>query len=376
MGDIVARTLSDLYALAEATYKQRVTALADYPLDPNSEWGQTPEGYRAAFLAGARAPWPGPRAAPELAARWKSLRRTRASGQMKPRPEVDHRHRSQIPRASNTGRAFGGSAWESSSNWSGAILTARDGERFSAVTGRWTVPDARASESATPPIPGPDAAPPSRRCSVWIGLDGHRLISRSLPQIGTTTAEIFENGQRRVEAYAWAQWWVRGEQFGEMQFEGFKVSPGQDVTCWLALHDENRAVLCIRNERTGAEDGVLWRSGPAEAGAPPNAAMQVHPEAAPVAGMAAVWIVERPAVMFREDLYPLPDFDRVDFTGCIAGVRAPGQPFEEVADLRALDGRRLVRMFEQRAAPWRAPRISVPDPPGKDRTALAVRYQG
>ncbi|MGG5811391.1 G1 family glutamic endopeptidase [Falsiroseomonas sp. CW058] len=371
MGGNTGLAIGRIVELARRAGRERARRLPAYPLDPGAEFGETPEGYRAAFLGGARPPWPGPRAAPGLVARWTALRRSAATGTIAPRAEVEHRHLSHSPCFSNNGAAgFGGSRWQGSRNWSGAILTARDGERFSAVSGRWRVPDARPSATAAPPIEGPTPdVPLSRRCSVWVGLDGHSRMAGSLPQIGTTTAECFQDGRRWVSTYAWAQWWVRGEQYGEMAFEDFRLSPGDEVTCWLALHAEDRVVLCIRNETTGQEDGALWHSGPPK----DELARQAHATPAPVPGLAAVWVVERPTVMGREELYPLPDVGAVTFADCIAAIRAPGQPFHEAADLRALDGRRLVRMHDRRTGPCRAPRIALPDRPGADRTLLTVR---
>jgi hypothetical protein len=371
MGDIIA-AIEDIYARAEKALAERGRALDAYPDLPGSDEGSTPEGHAAAFAAGARPPWPGARAAPDLAARWKDLRRTGGSGRMKPRVDTDHRQRSQVPRASNSGATgFGGSIWEGSGNWSGALITARDDERFSAVTGTWRVPDARATEGLASPVPGPENAPPSRRCSVWVGLDGHRMHAGSLPQLGTTTAEIFENGKRRVQTYAWAQWWVRGEQYGEMVFEELAISPGDEVQAWLALHGPELAVFCLRNLTTGAEDSRMWQPGPAQEDIDP----ENPPRFVPAKGMAAAWIVERPMVMGETTLYPLPDFDRVEFRDCIAAIRGPDQPFSEAADLRDLRGRRLIRMYASDHTPCRSRTLATPDRPDGTRDRVVVRFR-
>ncbi|PWS34964.1 hypothetical protein DFH01_21750 [Falsiroseomonas bella] len=362
-------------AAAEALAR-RAERLAECRDDPRSHFGELPAGFEAAFHAGARLPWPGPRAARHLVERWVALRRTGASGTMRAEQQAEHRGRSDVAGSSNSGTDLAGSVWQGSSNWSGAFTTARGGLRFSSVTARWRVPDARVNHVAPPGVTGSEDSPPSRRCSVWIGLDGHRAVARSMPQIGTTTKEVFlDRGRREVRCYAWAQWWVRGENYGEVKFEGFTVSPGDEVVCWLALLDPRRVVMCIRNETTGAEDSVLWRSGPKDGGARRDGAEQAHDDPAPVQGMGAVWVVERPTVMYQELLYPLPDFGEVEFRDCIAGLRRADQPFHEVAELRALEGRRLIRMFDQRAEPWRAPRISLPENPVGDRTRLLVRYR-
>ncbi|WP_376089652.1 G1 family glutamic endopeptidase [Roseomonas sp. CCTCC AB2023176] len=338
-----------------------------FPTDPGHEFGETPEGYRQAFLAGGRPPWPGPRGS-DLAATWTALRRTQPSGRTDPGPPVGHR-----PMASNSGaRVAGASAWQGSRNWSGALITANGEERFSAACGRWKVPDARDNAALPPPIPGPrDEDPLSRRVSVWVGLDGHRRMAASLPQIGTTTSECFQDGKRWIETYAWAQWWVRGEPYPEVRFADFVVSPGDEVTCWIALHAPDRAVLCIRNETTGQEDGTLWRSGLV---ANDFLAEVAHVNAAPVTGQAAVWVVERPTVAGRDDLYPLPDFGEVVFQDCIAGVRLPEQPFHEVADLRGLGGRRVIRMLDRRVGPARSVCVSSPVAGSARGTGLTVRY--
>ena len=383
MDGIGGSSLGEAKAHALAAQEQQVETLTAFKIVSGADWGGVPEGHRAAFDAGARPPWPGPSAAPDLAARWNALGRSAAGGGITPLPGVDHRQRAQGPRFSNSGTlGVGRSRWETSPNWAGAVLPAGENERFSAVTARWRVPNAVEAPSGPPAIAGADPSDPlSRRCSVWIGLDGHRMIAGSLPQIGTTTAEIFPVEGRRVDAYAWAQWWVRGQQYGEMVFSKFLVQPGDEVTCWLAMHDEERVVMCIRNHRTGQEDGVRWRSGPAVDAITAGTdylrkTAQLHRGPAPVQGQAAVWIVERPTVMGSDNQYPLPALEPVAFADCIAGVRGPGQPFHEVANLRNLGGSRMLRMVAQSTAPWHARRIATPAPMGIDRTQLLVSCCG
>ena len=377
MGDQALAAIEEFFLAALTAIRGRSDPLPAYPDFPDGdEGGPPPPGYRDAFLAGAVPPWPGARASVmgDYAGIWRGLRRTEKSGDVAPRKDTGHAFRL---RASNSGGAgIGASRWETSGNWSGAVLPAGGGERFSAACARWHVPDARPSDTAPPPIQGPEKGDPlSRRVSVWVGLDGHRACAGSLPQIGTTTAECFKDGKRWVEAYAWAQWWVRGQQFGEVVFENLTVSPGDEVTCWMALHQPDRLVLCIRNETTGDEDSRLWRSGTK---ADDLLATRAHPGAppAPVSGMAAVWVVERPTVMGRTDLYPLPDFDKVEFKDCIAGIGASGEVFDEVPDLRDLRGARLLRMTNGRAEPWRCVHVAGPDRLGEARSSLTVRYRG
>jgi hypothetical protein len=352
----------------------RIRPLPAAPPDLSHEFGETPEGYGRAFRLGSRLPWPGPRADPDLASFWTGLGRSRPSGRFEARPEVVHRPNLRHTAVSNGGTGLAGvSRWEGSPNWSGAYLTARDAERFSALCASWRVPNLRRSNAAPPILGASIDEPPSRRASVWIGLDGHSRFAASLPQVGTTTAEFFRDGEEpSVASYAWVQWWTDDDDETGEQVLGLAVSPGDEVTCWLALHGPGRAVLCIRNETTGLDDGALLEPAPA-AGAAADSAR-------PAIGQSAVWVVERPGVLGRSDLFPLPDFDGVTFRNCIAGVRGAGSPFEEVADLRSLSGARYIRMYARRhrsaGESARAPRIASPDRPGPTRTQLTVRYRG
>lgn len=373
MGDIVLALLEEIAENARNWFKTYGQPLEEYPIAGGWEFGEPPEGHLQAWRAGAMPPWPAARYPGDLLEFWWQLHRSARSGRMGPRPETDHRALSDVPHCSNSGAAgLGASRWQGSANWSGAILTAREGERFTCVSGRWRVPGAKPDADAPPPIPGPEDTPPSRRCSVWVGLDGHRASFGSLPQAGTTTAEVFEDGRRTVQTYAWAQWWVKGQQYGEWVFLDFPVRPGDEVSVWVALQEPDRAVFRLRNETLGREDGVVWQSG----GLAGPLIRAIHKEAAPVPGQAAVWCVERPMVMGRTDLYPLPDFGTVSFERCIAATRMADQPFHEAADLRDLSQARLVRMFDHRDGPERSRRIAVPQPRPGDRLGFEVSYRG
>ncbi|WP_270938198.1 G1 family glutamic endopeptidase [Falsiroseomonas oryzae] len=386
MGDIIAAA-DELLAAATAAVARRAERLPALPAGSDAFWGDSPDGYDAFFVAGGGLPWPYPdhrmegAAWMDLAARWKRLRRTRPSGAMAAGRGalLDRLRRASASNAGGSGPIA--SRREASRNWSGAILGAREGCRFTAVTARWRVPDAAESAPGAPaPIEGAFAGEPlSRRVSVWIGLDGHRDIAGSLPQIGTTTAEMFRDGRRWVETYAWAQWWVLGGNYGEVVFTDFAVRPGDEVACWLALHSPERVVMSIRNETRGTEDSVAWQSGPIPAGGGRADLMQLHARPAPVDGMAAVWCVERPTVMGRTDKYPLPDFGQVEFRDCIAGGSRQGPHdalrYAAVDMLRTLDQPRLVSMTDRRGTPCCARRIAVPDR-GAARDRLVVQYRG
>lgn len=386
MGDIVS-AVEEILAAARAEAARRSAPMPALPPGSDAFWGGSPEGHDAFFAAGGGLPWPDPdhripgAAWMDLAVKWKRMRRTAPSGATAPREGV---LQERLQRASAVNSGFAGQVatrWQASRNWSGAIIGAQDGTRFTAVTARWTVPDAKPQgPGAPPPIPGSSPTDPlSRRVSVWIGLDGHRDVAGSLPQIGTTTAEMFKGKERWVEAYAWAQWWVLGRNYGEVVFTGFAVRPGDEVSCWLALHSPERVVMCIRNETRGTEDSVAWQSGPIGAGRGRAGLAQLHAQPAPVDGMAAVWCVERPTVMGRTDKFPLPDFGRVEFRDCIAGAatrsRGDVAPYAAVDSLRPLDRPHFIRMVDRRGTPAVARRISVPER-GPTRDSLTVRFRG
>lgn len=294
--------------------------------------------------------------------------------------------------ASNSGAAagFGASRWGSSLNWSGAVLHARNGQRFRAAAARWVVPGAtRPVENVLEGRPVPDMPlrmaalaegkplPDSWRCSVWVGLDGHRLSSLSLPQIGTTTIVEAKDGVPRTRTHAWAQWWVRGKMYGEQRFQHspdkpFEVNAGDRVTAFLVMLSRSEVLLRIRNERTKRIGSAIWSSG--EVGPEGNIGpvQQIHRQPAPAEGAAAVFVVERPTVMFGDELYPLPDFGEVVFERCVAGLRGPSD--KNRTRLVDLTGARLIRMVRQRPDPFRTSQGAVPKVL-TSRHGFSVRYR-
>lgn len=327
----------------------------------------------------------------DLAAFWNELSWGPTFGDAEPR-DFDTTGRpgfcGEAPGASNSGAAagFGPSRWGSSLNWSGAVLHGRDGQRFVAAAARWRVPGGeRPAESRLQGRPEPDMPlhlaalaegkplPDSWRCSVWVGLDGHRLSSLSLPQIGTTTIVEAKDGVPRARTYAWAQWWVRGRMYGERRFADFDLQAGDRVTAFLMMLSRDRVLLRILNERTRRVGSAIWQSG--EVGPDRNIGpvQRIHHQPAPAEGAAAVFVVERPTVMFSDALYPLPDFGQVVFERCVAGLRGPAEP--DRARLVDLAGARLLRMMRQRTDPFRTGRSAVPELIAS-RQGLRVRYLG
>lgn len=256
--------------------------------------------------------------------------------------------------------------WGTSPNWSGAIIAARDGQRFTSVWGTWKVPRPKLPPGASDTVPPPEGA---YRCSTWIGLDGHRTHSKSLPQLGTTQAIEFSGGKARPEVWAWSQWWVRGKQFGEVRFKDLPLEPGDEVICALTVQSPVAVVFTIKNQSTGALASILWAAGQV----PEDPATGDRSDA-PVQGSSAQWIAERPMVMGQTDLYPLPDYEAVLFENCAAEMRPPTKPTDPPVP-RDLTAARLIRLFETRRNPHRSAFISVPTPPDLARKAVRVSYR-
>ena len=309
-----------------------------------------------------------------------------------PQTAIVHRGQSQVAGcASNVGTDVltGATRWGSSLNWSGAILAARDGKAFRAVATRFVVPHPAVPEGAPPPQALTGRAN-AYSASIWVGLDGHRTATPSLPQAGIAVGRVFDKalGQERDEVYAWAQWWTSGNLDGEARFKDFVVRPDDLVTVWVSLEADGAAYFRIRNETRDTDAISCW--SPAAAPAPGDApdplqddgphmlAISARPA---VHGSAASFVVERPMALVppeefaktdqRDLLYPMPAFGSATFQDCCAVMGSPG--FEDSSCLRDLSGRRLIRMFRQVPEPWRTMVQSTPRGPALDRLEVAFQ---
>lgn len=274
---------------------------------------------------------------------------------------VDHRPRSDLPGASNTGvdMLTGATRWSNSRNWSGAVIGARGGRRFDIVSATWTLP-------AAVTVPAGETLPPGDgyRLSIWIGLDGHRMGSPSMPQIGTTLALCRDpaSGEPTLTAYAWTQWWVRGkggeDGYTEVRIRTFDLVPGDTVTCGLFLSDRDDVNFSIRRHRGNKLTGLSWVSHrllrqdvilprPGEA----------------VAGSGACFIVERPMKHRSTAMYPLPDFGAVAFRECWARTLPIGGTVPAERRIRDLRAARRIRMVDLIGGPARIKTLARPVQP-------------
>ncbi|MDB5370842.1 MAG: hypothetical protein JWP20_2400 [Roseomonas sp.] len=237
-----------------------------------------------------------------------------------------------------------------SQNWSGAFIQAHDGGRFSAVWGNWHVPAPGEPADADPTKPPPGG---QYECSTWIGLDGRRQHSVSLPQMGTLQVLKPVKGKWKPEVAVWHQWWIRNQKFPYVILKGFKLDAGDEVIATLTVVNPMRVHFTIKNQDKGDIATVGW-----DADSP----------LAPVEGSTAEWIVERPTDLKDDSiLYELPDYEQVAFMGCTATMA--GQS-------RTLEAARLIRMYKSHAGTSGTACISVPDWAAPRHRSLNVVYRG
>lgn len=272
--------------------------------------------------------------------------------------------------------------WGTSRNWSGAVIATCGGETFDRVAGSWVVPSPARPLGRGANLP----ALGSWRSSAWIGLDGYRGWSRSLPQIGT--ASVVEpdpaTGDPTPRCYAWVQWWVRGKHFGEIEIASFPVAARDRIDAELVVRPKRDEVSFHMTRRRPGETplhmDIIWAAGKvlAELGKGPDIAGEGEPfdrALTPAEGRTAVWCVERPLSLPRpaqpSQLYPLPVLEPVRFSAALAGARGPGAAGPAERDLTTA---RRIRMVGRAAgdAVQRTRFLTAP-PAGALTDRLAVR---
>lgn len=304
-------------------------------------------------------PRPGPEAPPAVLRLWDRLVAPpyeRVSPLFDVDPAVVHAGPGRHP-ASNSGAlgVAGGSRWGTSRNWAGAVIRARDARRFASVVAAWRVPVPSLPAGATANAPPPQG---SWRASVWTGLDGDRGGSLSMPQMGTTS--VMEPAGPR--AYLWAQWWVRDRPYGECVLTSLPVQPGDAVVCWITVAARDDVWFHVRALGANLFATFRWKAGEVAA-QDPGSNQVLDRRTAPVEGLAAEWIVERPMTLpgtpAPMTLHPLPAFGEAVFADPVATATASGtmvasgtgDPWSTAGTPRDLTACRLLRMTEVRTAP-------------------------
>ena len=226
---------------------------------------------------------------------------------------------------------------QTSQNWSGAYLKPTDGNRFAHVAGSWTVPTLQPGvrRSRDPDLPF--------QCSIWVGIDGKKRWTRSMPQVGSE--QTLANGVPQTQRL-WCQWWRRDSLEDDAlpwYIDGVPISAGDRVFCSLTVIDRNHVRIHVSN-RTKQTFATILGSGPV-----------------PLMGSTAQWIVERPAnpnratdgtILDPGPLYPLPNYGEVVIDECTAERFGSGA----TPDWRP----RYIRMTQVVENPSRVAVISVP----------------
>lgn len=257
--------------------------------------------------------------------------------------------------------------FETSSNWSGAYITANRDKQFMQIWGVWTIPD----NLKLPPMPfrGPPSIP--YVCSNWIGLDGQRLyFDSSLPQIGTSST-LQPNGD--TVAQAWTQWWARGFANSAPLPLNLAVAPGDRVLSVLTAMDSQNVILAMVNLST-LTAMVVAATAPTVTLDGTNATPQI-------AGATAEWIVERPAIPIvpafpgQPTLYNFPDYGHTEFEYCVAVEGDGVDIFSLFGGLwQQLRSARRIRMFDVLTNPTRTAFVSMPRK--LDDSSFRLRYGG
>jgi hypothetical protein len=192
---------------------------------------------------------------------------------------------------------------QSSRNWSGASITARDGRMLTDVLATWVVPWVTVPAGADPAL--------EYKSSCWVGLDGQRSYADStLPQLGTE--QVINKGglPSAPKASLWIQWWPQPV----FTIPTLSVSAGDRVFCWL-MAISYTSVVCIFKVANdpGPAQAWLMLAPTINFDPPPIAGYQ-----AKISGATAQWITEACTNEATNEIYPLPNYTRVDFEGCQA----------------------------------------------------------
>lgn len=172
---------------------------------------------------------------------------------------------------------------ETSTNWSGAVVTAPKNDPFKWMEGDWTVPNVD--------------APTENQwyyCASWIGIDGDG--SNDVFQAGVET-EVYRSGSSITRnCYAWWEWYPDGE----VQITNLEVSPGDMVTMLLCSTSPTSGTVFFTNRTTGASTSVILTA----------------PTGVKLVGNCAEWIVEAPTVGGQQSA--IADYGEVFFSVCEA----------------------------------------------------------
>jgi Peptidase A4 family len=169
---------------------------------------------------------------------------------------------------------------ESSSNWSGYVVSSKRGQSFSSVSGSWVQPSVNASTSTS-----------QSSSAFWVGLGGSSDQSQALEQVGTE-ADV-TGGQTTY--HAWYELVPAAQQPLDVA-----IHPGDHISAKVTV-DGSSVTVSLSDDTTGqSQTKTLPMSNPDTS--------------------SAEWIAEAPAAETAGGftILPLADFGKVTFTDATA----------------------------------------------------------
>ncbi len=240
-----------------------------------------------------------------------------------------------------------GSRMQNSRNWSGAYLTRNGGKPFTRVAGRWTVPSVKAG------VRSDGETTLKFKSSIWIGIDGKKRWTNSMPQVGTAQ-ELDSDDETQIHHFWW-QWWQRGQATVNTlpwRMCGLPLSAGDVVLCNLMVMDPQTALVHAVNRTRNRFATVKLTS---------DAKLECS---------TAQWVVERPGEWMNpvpETLCPLPDYGEVIIDKCV-GISALDQAAPAFAP-------RLIRLKATFPDPTRSAVISSPSIRNESARTVRMTYR-
>jgi hypothetical protein len=188
----------------------------------------------------------------------------------------------------------------SGDGWCGSAVQAH-GDPFTFVAGQWTVPNIIIPPGANVPSWPILEGGAICGCSEWVGIDGWNGQSPAIVQAGTTQVWVASPGLFSVdlslETWAWFEWYPHGPA----PITNFRVSPGDVMSCVICVHTSTEVGVYMKNWTTGQYKPYIHR---------------MPPDAAPLVGNTAEWVLENPV---NGGLGVLPEYATVYFDYCLAG---------------------------------------------------------
>ena len=172
-----------------------------------------------------------------------------------------------------------------STNWSGAVVDAPAGTKFTTATGQWNVP------TANPLGAG------SSYSSIWVGIDGSHG-STDVFQAGVECDSISLLGVTQATISPWWEWYPEYE----IQITNLPVATGDELYCLLTVTAPTAGTIVLKNITQGL--AVTFQV--------------TAPTGTTLSGNCSEWIVEAPGI--DGALSTLTNYGTVTFVDCSSTV--------------------------------------------------------